>query len=957
VGVEIDGYTIEKKLGTGSIASVYLAINLATGEQVALKVHIPELSNDPEFQKHFLTYSSSVRTLSHKNYLTIYEVGVSNGHCFIAMQYIDVAPLSQNVLSQQRAKDQLIQLTQEIANALGYLHDQGFVHRRTKLSNLFLLENGHVILSEVEIARGIIENEATHLVKDTIVYVRYVSPERIQGRKSDNRTDFYCFGLTLFELLLGSLPYESEDPEEQRRLHLEGEIPKLPAPNQRYQTLIDQLLAKNPQYRIATNKQFLNVARESGLLAAKHSFAQAATVASTPPEASPVAEKKSSALVPALVVGGVAIAGAIFFLGQSDKTKLKNTTEETTQSPSEPYNFDGDTGDEVIVPTVDMAQVNALLAKAKEQVDSGNRVSPEGNNAYESYQSVLELVANDEAESGLQEISQYYYQQALNSKELGNFAESQRYIDLGRSRFPLDTGLLFLNETVKAGLEKVEAENRAIEQKVQKIVRLKEQVEVHIKRQELTSPPGDNAFTAYQQLSALEPQAKWVEQGALRIANEFAALAQDSLQKKNFSDGMDLAREGLQILPTHAELKKLNQDLQVAFEQQLADNKQQAELDKRKREAAKKKAKISALLKKAHRQFSANKLTSPGGDNVAETFKTIMEIDPSNGAARDGFNQIADQYLALAKSRSQKDIQKSIDMIDRGLQIMPLHAGLNAYRSTLVDEKIKQDALNKRRNDQERAIQALVSQADKQFAAKRYTSPAGDNAFETYQRIQTIASKDKRVQRGFEKIAGAYLKLAKQKMANNEYKRSHVYVRKGLSILPGYQPLLSFKSSLAKQQKTYQADQLIKKQLSHSAQLLLTAKKQIQAEDANVVNTYNELKKMQGASRQVRDLKESINKMFIKQVRASLYASQYKNALQEVRSAIRFSPDDNALLSLRDRVTAEIAKQRKESNRANQNVVAPTPKPDVIEPEKIELDPANGPESLEPPKMKNFGTF
>ena len=957
--VEIAGYTIENKLGVGSLATVYLATQDATGHQVALKIHRPELSLDPKFQALFQAYHPEFVDLRHANYMEVYDFGVSNGHCYIAMAYFPEGPVAQQVLSQKQAKEHVLALTQQTANVLGFLHDAGYVHGRIKPTNLFFNAQGQIVLSEVEVAREIIDHKLSYLAKDLIAQARYVSPERILGRRADNRSDFYCFGLAVYELLTGRLPYDSDDSEVQRKLHIEGDIPTLPSQYATLQPVLNQLLAKNPQSRIGTTKQFSNVVRESGLQASKP-----AALPEQRPEERIVPPKSSGLPIGAIVLVAMIAVGAVFVVMQSEE----DVPEETTDNDNN-YDFGGKFELEDDAPKVDQAQLNTLLSRADKQFAAGHLIDPPGNNAYESYQSVLELAQNDEAEQGLARIASHYYQAALEAKEVGNLDASLSFIDQGRSRFPLDTGLLYLNESVKDELDKTHQVAVLVKKQKGEVKALVVLAKQQIAQRALTEPSGSNAFETFQMLAKLEPDQKWVERGSRQIVDKLIALATTSLQQQAFQDGIDFVQRGMNILPQDAALARLNQQLLDGQQQKLAETQHKEALVELKKQAKIRKVKIDRLVRRSEIQFNASKLTSPVGDNALETFQAIQALDQNHPIARSGLNRIADRYLVLAKKRK---MDHAIELVNKGLEILPLHAELNAYRLELMDKQDKQQATQKVHDEKALLVQNLIEQADRQFALKRLTSPKGDNVFETFQQIQSISPRHPAAKKGFNRIANQYLLLAKKKVSQRSLKTSLAMVRKGLTIVPTHKGLLSFKQSIeakikASKTTTTTTRRRVAKSSGPNAADVLFKKinKQFQRNRVlrpkgnNALETYDLLVKFAPQDSRLEEANEKIMDYYVYQAKKALSKKTLKQAHSLIQDALNFNAKDNEALILRDSIVAAIeAKQQAAIDAAVVKVVPKVEAPKVTEAPKVVEPPiVEQPKPEEKKRVRTFGTF
>ncbi len=229
-GRQLGDYQILRRLGRGGMADVYLAEQQSLGRLVAFKVLKSSLASDDNYVRRFHHEAKSAASLVHANIVQIYEVGRVDGYHFIAQEYVTGQNLRQ-LLSRNGPLDEkmTVIILRQAAAALHKAGQQGVIHRDIKPENIMLSAEGEVKVADFGLARATQNETAMNLtqVGVTMGTPLYMSPEQVEGKEVDPRSDIYSLGVTFYQMLVGRPPFEGETAISIAVQHLNSEAPRI----------------------------------------------------------------------------------------------------------------------------------------------------------------------------------------------------------------------------------------------------------------------------------------------------------------------------------------------------------------------------------------------------------------------------------------------------------------------------------------------------------------------------------------------------------------------------------------------------------------------------------------------------------------------------------------------------------------------------------------------------------
>lgn len=253
-------YRLMAQQGSGGMAVIYKAVDLALGRTVAVKILRPSLTNDPQFLKRFRQEARNVANLSHPNIVTVHDVGQDGNTHYMVMEYVDGEDLKRLIRADAPFTiDRALSIAIKVCAGVGYAHRAGLVHADVKPQNVLVTENDTVKVTDFGIAQALTATKPRERERVVWGSPHYFSPEQAQGEPPSPASDVYAIGIVLFEMLTGRLPFVGTDQQELAMAHIKEAPPNASDFNPNVPVHLDRILhkvlSKEPASRYRTAEQ------------------------------------------------------------------------------------------------------------------------------------------------------------------------------------------------------------------------------------------------------------------------------------------------------------------------------------------------------------------------------------------------------------------------------------------------------------------------------------------------------------------------------------------------------------------------------------------------------------------------------------------------------------------------------------------------------------------------------
>ncbi|MCZ6711139.1 MAG: protein kinase [Gammaproteobacteria bacterium] len=607
--MELPGFQVQKELGRGGMARVYLAVQKKFGRLVALKVVSADFANDVHFRKRFVQESRINARLTHPNIIQVYDVGSHEAVLYLVLEYIRGGDLNQRL---ERGMDlrELIQVVKDIGRALDYAHEKGFVHRDIKPENILFREDGSAVLTDFGIARLADSNPSITRVGTVVGTPQYMSPEQASGRELDGRSDIYSLGIVFYRMLTGEVPFKADSAVSIGIKHLQEPIPRLPTYLEAFQRVIDRCLAKKLEHRYQTGAE---------LGAALDAVQSEADLPNATIKATAVSTQEIHAV------------GSNLMTTPRDPMRIERTSQRQRRRRIARQLISLSlllvvVGSGVYVSVEQPQWVTRILAvtglvedpEVQDAWSTAQSLHQDPNQSLATivagYRRVLKLDPDHpEAGQAIAGLANQWKTSVADALAQDDLTQAETKLDESLTAFPEDPSLVELTEQLT---DRQRGEN------------LLSSTQALLRSHGLSDiPSATAAIQAYQEVLRLAPGNAVAIEELNRLSQHYATLAAGAAETGEVDDAISFLDRASAANPALAELDVARQKIQQATTAQAA---------------------IDELLQQASTYRADGALINPPGENAAELYHRVLATDPDSVIASHGLNEVVSQVLGTA---------------------------------------------------------------------------------------------------------------------------------------------------------------------------------------------------------------------------------------------------------------------------------------------------------------------
>ena len=611
----LPGYRILGQLGTGGMATVYLANQESFDREVAIKVMAPVLAADANYGERFMREARIAARFSHPNIIAVYDVGAHDDYYYIAMEYHPGGDLKGRLKKNMTTK-QAMSILRQIAAALDYAHKKGFIHRDVKPDNIMFRDDGSAVLTDFGIARPASGDAQMTQLGMVVGTPKYMSPEQARGQDLDSRSDIYSLGIVFYEMLIGKAPFDGKDSIAIGIKHVKEPVPPLPPHLAALQPLMDRMLAKNAEGRYSSGRELITDLDKLRLGALRNqkrdgsgSVATNRTIHQAQERTAEGGRSLDNTIPPVAAVGGrrrswarllmvLAACGGIGYYAWSSGA-LTPLWQQLKDSEA-------------------LKQGRETLSALLEGRDKAAPAADETSTAADTYSATEEAATR------------------LAGAMLGAALNSQLYPAQPPGSGIAAQAAIALADIDPRSLPQVDNQTRIINEMLADAGTL-------LAAGLLLSPPGNNALESYNRVLTLEETNADALAGRRSIALHYIELTDQALAAKSLEPALQYLQQAQLADPELAEIAERQSQLDAARQVQealVAEAEAQAQMENNRADNMLSRFKITGLLRNAQYDLAERRYTSPANNNALHKYRQVLQLSPDNVEARLGLQTL-----------------------------------------------------------------------------------------------------------------------------------------------------------------------------------------------------------------------------------------------------------------------------------------------------------------------------
>lgn len=739
---DVPGYVLHEQIGKGGASAVYLAEQRDGPGPVAVRF----LSRSSGIEQ-FLRGGAIHRQMRHKNIASLLDLGECPDGAFQAVEYLPGGDLNKRLTSGVHIQT-LLKVVKDVARALDYVQESGYVHGDVKPENILFRANGSVVLCDFDlaVAKGESSGNASKMtVRGT---PEYMSPEQAAGRPLDGRADLYSLGVVLYRLLTGDLPYRAESAVSIGIKHLQDPVPRLPTYLSAFQSIIDKALAKRPDQRFQTG---------AAMVAAIDGVRDTDSVPQLTVKTNPISTAEIMA------VGGDLLSTPLDQGRQERRSALMRRRRRLRNVAATVVVLVGlgaggyyayETG--IIAPEQLLSRLgigeDPQVAAAWSEARSLRQDPNQGLSSIAAgYRRVLALDPDHEQARAEVDTLAVDWRESISEALLaGNLELAETRLQEASEVFPNDVEWVQLNVSL---------------QDRQRAERIMVSTQGLLTSNGLSDVPSATAaIQAYQEVLRLAPGHAAAANALNELSVHYAGMATAAAIDGEVSQAISLLERATLADATLAQLDEVRTLISQATTAQQA---------------------IEELLQQARFYRAENQLITPAGENAAELYHRVLATDPDNVFAAQGLDEVSAQITASANMLLAAGDLPSVELLVNQAASVALNAEvINELRSRIDAEISRQES-----------IAANLQTAENLMALGYLTAPADNHAVAYLREIQQLDPGNERATELLEQCAERLAAVAVEAHEFGLTDTARQYLDLALTITPEVEQWVTLRDS------------------------------------------------------------------------------------------------------------------------------------------------------------------